>query len=640
MALRQKTVVYIFATMIALLAILYVIAQQIVLTSFHSLESESVQANVERVYNSLTSELNSLNSTAADWAYWDDTYQYMLGNYEAFLSNNMSEATLVNLDLNFMLFLDTNDQYVYGEAIDLQSEAYVPLADDLLNRVSVVGSLLDEKNLTEAVSGFLETADGPVLVSARRILTNQSTGPAAGTLVIGWYLTPDKVHALSDQLRLDIHIHAASEAIIDEHDQVDVHPEHASGIFVEAVDAEMVYGYSYLEALNGENELLLHIEMPRTIYTQGQNTLQLFLIALVITGITFMLVMLLLVNHAVLDRLARLSETVTRIRETGDTSIQVMVQGKDEISNLGQGIQEMLAALARSQTSLQQSNNQLEQLVEKRTADLVQTNEALKHEVAERKQAQAELAQARDQALDALRLKTQILANISHDARTPLSVILLRASMLQSGRYGPITDVQNDKLESIIVNVNQLTGFINNLLDGAQMEESKIRLEWENIAPAQLLAHLDETARPLAHHKKLELTWAVDEDMPDMVTIDPGRFNQILANLVGNAIKFTKTGLVEARVYKHDNDNWALEVRDTGPGITPEAQERIFEAFWQVDGSLTREANRGVGLGLSIVKQLANLMNGSVVVESIVGAGTTFRVIFPLQYEKELAVNA
>ncbi|MBZ0302284.1 MAG: HAMP domain-containing protein, partial [Anaerolineae bacterium] len=363
------------------------------------------------------------------------------------------------------------------------------------------------------------------------------------------------------------------------------------------------------------------------------------LLAFLGIGVAFTVAALAYVDRLLL-RLSRLSETMTRIRETDDVSVDVIVDGQDEIANLANGLREMLAALARSRNELWQTNDYLEKLVEQRTADLVQTNEILLQEVAERKQAQADLAQARDQALEVLRLKSHILANISHDARTPLSVILMGAQMLELGRYGPVNEKQREKLESISDHVNQLDGFISNLLDGVTMNNAKLRLEPADVAPVDLLSNLDTDLGPLARRKGLELTWAISDEVPEVIHTDAKRFNQILSNLVGNAIKFTKEGSVKVRLYCPDDRHWALEVSDTGPGIEVNAQDHIFDAFWQVDGSMTRETSRGVGLGLSIVKQLTGLMNGKTAVVSKIGVGTTFRLVFPLDKNDEMAVDA
>jgi signal transduction histidine kinase len=289
----------------------------------------------------------------------------------------------------------------------------------------------------------------------------------------------------------------------------------------------------------------------------------------------------------------------------------------------------LLTQRRRAKEALQLSHNELEKKVTERTAELVQTNEQLQHEIDERKRAQVELAEARDQALAALRLKTQILANVSHDARTPLSVIILYVDMLKLLKYGLLTERQVQTLDTIMLSANELLGFINNLLGEAQLSVRRIKPSHSEISLPNWLDEFARTVRPLAERKGLTLNTTVRPGMPAALQTDADWLKQILQNLVGNAIKFTKAGQVEVEFFTPDPEHWGVRVTDTGPGIPKEAQAAIFEAFWQLDGSETREVSRGVGLGLSIVKQLTNLLDGRVTVQSQVGQGSTFTVTVP-----------
>jgi signal transduction histidine kinase len=266
---------------------------------------------------------------------------------------------------------------------------------------------------------------------------------------------------------------------------------------------------------------------------------------------------------------------------------------------------------------------------------LSQTNVRLREEIAERKQAQEHLAQARDQAVEALRLKTQILANVSHDARTPLSTIMLRAELLQMQHFGPITDKQHQSLDLILVNAKQLLDFVNNLLTEAQLGSDKIQVAHITFSPKALLEEICSSILPLADKKGLQLKTEVKAGMPERLLGDPNRVKQIVMNLLDNAIKFTDQGIIFISASCVSPTQWALQVADTGVGISEAAQGQIFEAFWQVDGSISRKANRGVGLGLSIVKQLTTLLQGELTVQSEIGQGSTFTVLLPLHKEKE-----
>lgn len=239
-----------------------------------------------------------------------------------------------------------------------------------------------------------------------------------------------------------------------------------------------------------------------------------------------------------------------------------------------------------------------------------------------------ELVIARDQALEASRLKTELLAKVSHELRTPLGVILGFAELLQAGLYGPLSEKQQTPTQEIVDSTHYLTDLITDLLSQAQLDTGRFELKLYAFNPADLLTNLYSKMNPLAQAKGLTLTTIIAADMPVTLWGDPNRIQQILLNLVGNGIKFTKQGGVEVQIYQFDADHWTLQVSDTGPGIPVAAQEYIFEPFRQVDGSVTRE-HGGVGLGLSIVKQLTTLMRGQITLTSEVGQGSTFNVILP-----------
>jgi signal transduction histidine kinase len=284
------------------------------------------------------------------------------------------------------------------------------------------------------------------------------------------------------------------------------------------------------------------------------------------------------------------------------------------------------------QRELQAINNQLELRVEQRTAELAQTNTELAAEINRRKQAQEALILARDQALEANRLKSELLARVSHELRTPIGAILGFAEMLELEVYGPVSQEQKGITTKITKSSKYLEEMVNDLLDQAKLEAGKFSLTSHTFDPREIVDNTVAKMTVLAENKQLTLTSKVAANMPSVVTGDKIRIQQILVNLVSNAIKFTDRGIVRIRVYCPDNQHWALQVSDTGCGIPREAQTHIFEPFRQVDGSATRR-HGGTGLGLSIVEQLTKLMNGEIVLASEVGHGSTFTVILPLEQQ-------
>lgn len=250
-------------------------------------------------------------------------------------------------------------------------------------------------------------------------------------------------------------------------------------------------------------------------------------------------------------------------------------------------------------------------------------------DITERQKAQEALMMARDRAMEASRLKSQLLANVSHDLRTPLTTILGYAQLLEMGAHGPLADKQRETTSSIIKSAKYLTDLVNDLLDQAKLEDGKLKLNMVSFVPSDIVNQVQSNMSVPAHTKGLTLITDIGPDVPLTVTGDPDRVQQILANLVSNAIKFTQEGTVHVRLYRPDSKHWALQVSDTGIGIPTEEQTYIFEPFRQVDGASKADSG-GSGLGLSIVKQLTMLMGGHISLESEVDEGSIFTVYLPL----------
>jgi signal transduction histidine kinase len=363
-----------------------------------------------------------------------------------------------------------------------------------------------------------------------------------------------------------------------------------------------------------------------------------YLMSFIIVGIVFGGVLLLLLERMVLVRLARLSVTVNTISASGKLDQRIVVDGTDELATLAIHVNDMLAGLERSQGDLQTANQLLENRVMERTVELSRINGQLRQEIEERGRTQQELALARDQALESLQLKAQILANVGHDSRTPLNAITGYAEMLLEQVYGAVNEQQRRAVQRIIANAQDLLVFINNLLDSAKLEGNALQPHYAVFHLGKMLASVEDSILPRARDKGLQLSAQIDPQLPEQIYSDERRIKQILTNLLVNAIKFTDQGSVTVHVFRQDDAHWGLEVRDTGRGIEPDVRERIFEAFWQVDGSPTRRNNSGVGLGLAIVQALVRLFEGEIKVESEVGQGSTFTVILPQRAEQRESV--
>lgn len=261
--------------------------------------------------------------------------------------------------------------------------------------------------------------------------------------------------------------------------------------------------------------------------------------------------------------------------------------------------------------------------------------QAVARDITDLVKAKDSLALARDQALEASQLKSQLLAKVSHELRTPLGGILGYGELLRQGAFGPLEEEQQDAAAQIVESANYLTTVVNELLDQAQLESKSAILNITPFRIQEMVQRVEANMLVLANKKGLVLRKTIAPDVPEIVLGDQKRLQQILINLAGNAIKFTNSGEVRITLYCPDDNHWAIQVADTGAGIPKEAQAYIFEPFRQVNNAITHQ-NRGTGLGLSITKQLVELMHGEIIVESEVDEGSVFTIILPILKDKNM----
>jgi two-component system sensor histidine kinase/response regulator len=239
-------------------------------------------------------------------------------------------------------------------------------------------------------------------------------------------------------------------------------------------------------------------------------------------------------------------------------------------------------------------------------------------------------------ALEAARMKSEFLANMSHEIRTPMNGVLGMIELLHGTQ---LNEKQKRYAKTLHASANGLMTVLNDILDFSKIEAGKIELHPVPTKTRELLEEVGELFAARAHLKRVELVCHTDRTLPTYMLVDRDRVKQVLSNLAGNAVKFTERGQVALRALRETRDGkpaLRFEVSDTGIGIPEEAKGRLFGAFSQVDGSLTRKYG-GTGLGLAISKQLVHLLGGEIGVDSVPGKGSTFWFWIPLV---EAAVDA
>src|SRR5213078_2472350 len=228
--------------------------------------------------------------------------------------------------------------------------------------------------------------------------------------------------------------------------------------------------------------------------------------------------------------------------------------------------------------------------------------------------------------------KSEFLANMSHELRTPLNSLLILSRQLADNIEGNLTDKQIRYTDTIRQAGTDLMTLINEILDLARIESGKMMVEVSQVRFSNLRDYVDQTFQQVAEEKSLAFTIELDPELPSSIETDDMRLRQVLRNLLSNAMKFTERGRVKLRIFRAAPSTIAFAVVDSGIGIPRDKLQLIFEAFQQADGSTNRKYG-GTGLGLTISREIAELLGGDLRVESAVGVGSTFTLHLPTVYQ-------
>ena len=322
---------------------------------------------------------------------------------------------------------------------------------------------------------------------------------------------------------------------------------------------------------------------------------------LLFIGLGVALLATLLVRRRVVRPLEALRKGVELIRK-GDLSARLDIKTGDEIEVLADEFNAMAAHLNDAYSSLE-------------------------HKVVERTE---ELMAANNKLAEANKLKSQFLANVNHELRTPLSSIIGYARLVRRETEGQISSLQRENLEDLLRNAERLLGLIDSLLDFAKIEAGKIEVQLEPVRLDELIQGAAATIEPMLNKNSVRLVRDVPRHLMPLYT-DREKLRQIILNLLGNAVKFTEHGEIKI-IASQQNGSLQLVVSDTGIGIGKEDLNKIFEEFYQAD--LSTNKYRGTGLGLAIVKRFVSLLGGKIDVASEEGKGANFTVTLPLDYEE------
>jgi signal transduction histidine kinase len=573
MTLRSKLLLVTSLVCAALLVLAALIIWQVSLRSYGQLERQAVERDLALAKTALHNSLAQLENNTFAYSYWDDTQTFVRGEYPEYLSendllNNPPPAT--NIDV--MILSNTLGEVAFAKAYsaDGGEEVGAEVLDDLHPY------LPRREDDAEVSSGPLLIAGQPALVVVAPLLDSAGQLPATGTMVSVIYLDQETLTGLGEPIATPLSLHLLGDASSEDiHVAKDEWQRDPTQLVVRTTP-DLIRGYLLVSDLLGQPLFAWGVEAERTIYQQGLKNVLFLITALFAIGVVAVVVVAVLLERTLLKRLSELSKSVRKISESGDVSARTELSGQDELARLSQDINRMLASLEHQEEALRQSNKELEQF--------------------------AYIA--------------------SHDLQEPLRKVQAFGDRLASKYAHQLDDDGKLYVNRMQDATNRMRTLIQELLS-----YSRIRSKGQEFVSVDL----NEVVRGVVSDLEVRLEQSEGRvkvgDLP-VVLADPLQMRQVFQNLIGNALKFKKSGVppVVKVAAKTKENTHIIVVEDNGIGFEQEYAERVFEIFQRLHG---RSDYEGTGMGLAIVKKILERHVGSVRVESEKGEGSRFILTLP-----------
>jgi len=371
MDLQKKTLIVLVTFLILAIALTGVFVTAILLSNYQSLEQKYITNDLDRTVSQIKNDERTISAIDSDWAPWDDTYDFVTGKKPDYVERNINPDTFANLHLDFMIITNHEGEIVYSGAFDPTNRTIIPVSTSLLREINANSNLVNLTSPHAETTGILMHSDTPVLITSHSIVRTDFSGTPQGVMIMGRYLDQDEIGRLASLTVPSIAFYRITDPAISSSLQSALETPGTS-MTIRQIDESTVAGYALMRDISGNPALVLEITEPRDIYREGTSTVLQFIVILLLSELTFGIVMIFFLDRIVLSRMQSLGSQVRRIGTGSDRSSRVEMGGSDELSELSTEINHMLDDIERTNSELLKTEMRFRELAEN-TSDVLFT---------------------------------------------------------------------------------------------------------------------------------------------------------------------------------------------------------------------------------------------------------------------------